>query len=386
MAFLPLGWVGKAEMKVIVLVGTRPEAIKMAPIIQALRMDVASQKSPDVLVCATGQHREMLVQALDDFGLDLDVNLDVMTENQSLSDLSAHLMTALDWLFVKEAPNWVLVQGDTTTVMAASLCAYYRKIRVGHVEAGLRSFNKYSPFPEEINRKIAGIIADLHFAPSELSRSNLLREGVEEKNILVTGNTIVDALTWILAQKDFGSLMPPECQTALDMNRKIVLVTCHRRESFGAPLKRICVALHRLTEVLPDCHIVYPVHPNPNVRTTVYPLLEGNPRISLIEPLTYAAFVALMRVSSCIVSDSGGVQEEAATLRKPLLVLREVTERPEGIDAGFAKLVGTDEKLIVSNVQKIFSNPVSYDTMQKQKSPYGDGKAAMRIREALLHV
>jgi UDP-N-acetylglucosamine 2-epimerase len=371
-------------MKIAVLVGTRPEAIKMAPVIRALRLP-SGNNMPDVRVCSTGQHREMLSQALADFGLTPDVNLDVMTENQSLAGLSAHLMTALDRLLAEENPDWVLVQGDTTTVMIASLCAYYRHIRVGHVEAGLRSFNKYSPFPEEVNRQVTGVVAHLHFAPSDVSRDNLLREGVRAEKILVTGNTIVDALEWMLTRDDLDGLLPPPCRSALDQGRKILLVTCHRRESFGAPIKSICSALNRLTELLPECHIVYPVHRNPNVHNTIYPLLESNPRISLIDPLPYAAFVSLMRASYCILSDSGGIQEEVATLRKPLLVLREVTERPEGIEAGFAKLVGADEERIVAATRELFADPSAYASMQKTENPYGDGKAAVRIREALLH-
>lgn len=371
-------------MKIAVLAGTRPEAIKMAPVIQALRLPMGDN-NPVVRVCATGQHREMLYQALADFGLIPDVNLDVMTENQSLAGLTAHLMNSLDRFFVEEKPDWVLVQGDTSTVMAASLCAYYRRIKVGHVEAGLRSFNKYSPFPEEINRQITGVIADLHFAPSVVSRDNLLKEGVSAEKILITGNTVVDALDLMLARNDLDALLPSSCTTALNQKRKIILVTCHRRESFGAPIKNICAALNRLTELLPECHIVYPVHRNPNVQNIVYPLLGHNPCISLIEPLSYASFVSLMRASYCILSDSGGIQEEVATLRKPLLVLREVTERPEGVEAGFAKLVGTDEGRIVSTTQELFLNPSAYAAMQRIENPYGDGKAAVRIREALLH-
>ena len=371
-------------MKIAVLVGTRPEAIKMAPVIRALRSS-SGDTMPDVKICATGQHREMLYQALADFGLTPDINLNVMTDNQSLASLSAHLMISLDHLFAEEKPDWLLVQGDTTTVMTASLCAYYRHIRVGHVEAGLRSFNKYSPFPEEVNRQITGVLANLHFAPSALSRDNLLREGVHSESILVTGNTIVDALEWILTRDNLDTLLPPSCKAALGQGRKIILVTCHRRESFGAPIRNICTALNRLTELLPECHIVYPVHRNPNVRNTVYPLLEKNPHISLIDPLPYATFVSLMRVSYCILSDSGGIQEEVATLHKPLLVLREVTERPEGIKAGFSKLVGTDENRIVVSTQELFKDQSAYRAMQNTENPYGDGKAALRIREALLH-
>lgn len=367
-------------MRVAVIVGTRPEAIKMAPIVKVLRED----SSHEVLLCATGQHREMLAQALTDFGLEPDINLNVMKGNQSLSGLTAKLIGGLDDLFSSLAPDWVLVQGDTTTVMAASLCAYYNNIRVGHVEAGLRSFQKRSPFPEEINRKITGVLADLHFAPTTYAKNNLLREGVPEKDIIVTGNTVIDALLWTRQQiYNDNSLLPDAVSRARVEGRRIILITCHRRESFGPALDQICDALMILARNHPDCQLVYPVHLNPNVQHAVRSKLALRPNIALIDPVPYKSFVALLNACYMVLSDSGGVQEEAPSFDKPVLVLREVTERPEGVSAGVAKLVGTDTTRIVIEAEQLLTSPEVYENMAKPPNPYGDGKAAARIRKAL---
>lgn len=361
-------------IKVLSIFGTRPEAIKMAPVVKEL------EKYPERFisrVCVTAQHREMLDQVLYLFEITPDYDLDLMQEGQTLSGLTARVFTALNPVLEEEKPDWVLVQGDTTTVMAASLVAFYHQIKVGHVEAGLRTGDKWQPFPEEVNRKIAGVVADLHFAPTETAKKNLLAEGVDLETIHVTGNTVIDAL-------HMAAVMPFDLENSplvgIPWDKKIILVTAHRRENFGRPLENICAALNDIArEYREEVHIVYPVHPNPNVISVVYPKLKDFPNISLLEPLDYLPLVQLMKRSYLVITDSGGIQEEAPGLGKPVLVLREKTERPEGVKAGTVKIVGTDTKLIVKNIQKLISDREEYRKMANASNPYGDGESSKRI-------
>ena len=360
-------------INVLSIFGTRPEAIKMAPVVKELG------KHPDQIrstVCVTAQHRQMLDQVLDLFAIEPDYDLDLMREGQSLSGLTARVFSALDPVLVEEAPDWVLVQGDTTTVMAASLAAFYHHIKVGHVEAGLRTFDKRQPFPEEINRRIAGVVADLHFAPTETSRANLLREGVDPESIQVTGNPVIDALR-IAAEMpydlDGGEL------AGIPWEKRVLLVTAHRRENFGEPLENICRALVELTQRFPDIQVVYPVHLNPRVRGPVYQILGEIEGINLLPPLDYLPLVQLMKRSYLVLTDSGGIQEEAPGLGKPVLVLREKTERPEAVEAGTVRLVGTDQEVILREAARLLEEPDHYQKMSQAVNPYGDGKAAERI-------
>ena len=367
-------------MKVLAVVGTRPEGIKLAPVIHELR------RRPGVrcVVCATAQHREMLDRVLEIFGLSADHDLGVMTENQTPARVAAAVLRGLEPVLEAERPDWVLVQGDTTTVAAAALAAYYAGVRIGHVEAGLRTGDKWRPFPEEINRRVAGAIADLHFAPTASARANLLREGVPAEAVVVTGNPVIDALRWVAAQPP-----PPAARELLDRTgaldgRRLVLVTAHRRESFGAGIAAICRALRELAEAFPDLTILYPVHPNPNVRRPVHRLLGGVRNVVLTGPLDYATLVHVLAGASLVLTDSGGIQEEAPGLGKPVLVLREVTERPEAVQAGAARLVGTDPDRIVSEAARLLTDPAEYGRMARAVNPYGDGRAARRIVSALL--
>ena len=363
-------------MKILSIFGTRPEAIKMAPVIQELA------KYPDRItskVCATAQHREMLDQVLDLFGITPDYDLDLMQESQSPTQVASLVLAKLEPILKKEKPDWVLVQGDTTTVMAAAIAAFYARVRVGHVEAGLRTFDKWQPFPEEINRMIAGVTADLHFAPTAQSRQNLLREGVPSEAILVTGNTVIDALHWV-AEQPFDSL--PAFKRS---NVKTILVTAHRRENFGRPIQDICEALKEIAEQYPcGVEIVYPVHPNPNIQEPVHHILGDVPRITLSPPLDYLPLVRLMKSAHLVLTDSGGIQEEAPGLGKPVLVLREKTERPEAVEAGTVRLVGTDRARIVEETRRLLEDEVHYQKMAQAVNPYGDGHAAERIVGALL--
>ena len=367
-------------MKILSVFGTRPEAIKLAPVIAELNKH---QEKLTSVVCVTAQHREMLDQVLTLFALQTDYDLDIMQPNQTLATITARALTKLDEVLQAEKPDWVLVQGDTTTAMVATLAAFYHKIKVGHVEAGLRSFDKYQPFPEEINRKIATSISDLHFAPTEVSQQNLLREGVNKAQIIVTGNTVIDALLQI-AEKPYAWETSP--LAAIPRDKKIILVTAHRRENHGAPLHNICAALREIAECRPDVHIVYPVHLNPNVQTVVRGLLGKITNITLLEPLEYLPLVQLLKQSYLVITDSGGIQEEAPGLGKPVLVLREVTERPEGVTAGTVKLVGTDKEKIVQETMILLENKTAYEKMSQAVNPYGDGKASERIVQHLLAV
>lgn len=369
-------------LKVLSIFGTRPEAVKMAPVVYALK----AHPGIESLVCVTAQHRQMLDQILNLFGIQPDFDLNLMKPNQSLADLTAGIFTGLDPILKQVKPDWILVQGDTTTVMVAALLGYYNRIKVGHVEAGLRTFDKWQPFPEEINRRVAGVVADLNFAPTAWSEQNLLKEGVPAWRIAVTGNTVIDAL-YAIQQRP----APPEVDWILDSlqvapgGKRLILVTAHRRENFGQPLVDICLALKQLAErYMDDTVFVYPVHLNPNVQEPVYRLLGKVPNIKLLDPLDYLPMVHLMKNARLVLTDSGGIQEEATALGKPTLVLRNVTERPEGVEAGVLKLVGTDVVEIVTQFSKLLDSKDDYDRMAKAKNPFGDGKAAEKIVKALL--
>lgn len=354
--------------KVLCIIGTRPEAIKMAPVIKALQ----AEEQIDCRVLATAQHRGMLDQVLEFFGITPDIDLDIMRPNQSLTALTARLLLDLDGVLQSEKPDVVLAQGDTTTVMSAALACFYLRIPFGHIEAGLRTGDMHNPFPEEANRVIAGKLARWHFAPTQGAMDNLLREGVAPADITMTGNTVIDALLMTAART-----LPLEID--LDSSKRLVLVTSHRRENFGEPFQNICQALKTLAEQNPDIQILYPVHPNPNVKDVAYQLLGHTPNIILCAPLDYAPFIAAMKRSYMIISDSGGVQEEAPALGKPVLVLREETERPEAVDLGVVKLVGANRDTIIEQAQRLLDDPDAYKAMARGVSPYGDGKAAERI-------
>lgn len=355
-------------MKIMCTVGTRPEAIKMAPVILALK----EQPWAEVRVLATAQHRHMLDQVMNFFGIVPDIDLNIMKPNQTLTELTARLLLELDKVLLDEKPDVVLAQGDTTTVFAMSLACFYRRIPFGHVEAGLRTWDMQNPFPEEANRVLAGRLTRWHFAPTESSKANLLREGIADQDITVTGNTVIDALL-MTAAKDLT------LDIDLDDSKRLILVTSHRRENFGAPFKDICRALKALAERNSDVQILYPVHPNPNVKDVAYEVLADVPNIILCEPLDYAPFIAAMKKSYLIISDSGGVQEEAPALGIPVLVLRDETERPEAVEMGVVKLVGPNYDRILEEAQTLLDSEQAYKDMARGVSPYGDGKGAERI-------
>ena len=361
--------------KILCVVGTRPEAIKMAPVILALK----SCAEIECRVLATAQHRHMLDQVLEVFGIKPDFDLDIMRPNQALTTLTARLLLELDHVLLAEKPDVVLAQGDTTTVMSIALACFYHKISFGHVEAGLRTWDMSNPFPEEMNRVIAGRLAKWHFAPTESARQNLLKDGVPDNDITVTGNTVIDALHSVTVDC-------PPIGIELDDTKRLILVTAHRRENFGTPMKEICRAILALVEKNEDVQVLYPVHPNPNILSVVNDMLSDHPRITLCPPLDYLPFVGAMQRSFLILSDSGGVQEEAPALAKPVLVLRNETERPEAVDAGAVKLVGSDYELIVKETQLLLDDESAYKKMALGISPYGDGYAAERIVEMLTEV
>jgi UDP-N-acetylglucosamine 2-epimerase (non-hydrolysing) len=373
--------------KVLLVFGTRPEAIKMAPVYMELR------SRPDIfetVCCVTGQHHQMLHEALQTFGIVPDVDLDLMRDDQNLTDLSASILSAVRPVFAKLQPDVVLVHGDTTTTMATALAAYYAGIEVGHVEAGLRSGNLHAPFPEELNRRVTSLVSAHHFAPTSTSRDNLLREGCDAASIRITGNTVVDALRIVSERLDtdgaFGSAVAQELAAALDFDwrsERFVLVTCHRREAFGKGIAAICDAIAELSHAFPTVRFVLPVHPNPQVRGAIATRLAGLSRIHLTRPLRYAAFVALLRACEFVVTDSGGIQEEAPSFAKPVLVTREVTERPEAIAAGCARLVGMNAAAIVAAAGRLLRDPAERAAMVTAINPYGDGRAAARIATAL---
>jgi UDP-N-acetylglucosamine 2-epimerase (non-hydrolysing) len=371
-------------LKVVTIFGTRPEAIKLAPVIRELKR-AELERGLKSVVCVTAQHRQMLDQVLNLFDIVPNHDLDIMEDNQSPSEVVSRVLTRLEPILKDEQPDWVLVQGDTTTVMAASIAAFYTGARVGHVEAGLRTYNKWQPFPEEINRRIASVVADLHFAPTELAKKNLLNEGIPDQSILVTGNPVIDALYWAAALPfDFNTLSI-DVPVLKRSDVKLILVTSHRRENFGRPLEQICLALRDLAARYDGrVKIVYPVHLNPNVWNPVHRWLSEVPNISLIPPLDYLPLVHLMKDSYLVLTDSGGIQEEAPGMGKPVLVLREVTERPEAVEAGTARVVGTDRERIVEETVRLLENPDAYDRMAQALNPYGDGYASKRIVGALL--
>jgi len=370
------------HLRVLTVFGTRPEAVKLAPVIRALQREAGAESS----VCVTAQHREMLDQVLHIFQIKPDYDLDLMRPDQSLAEITAAIFQNLDPLLDKLCPDWVLIQGDTSTVVATALLAFYRQIRVGHVEAGLRTGDKRQPFPEEVNRKVAGVIADLHFAPTAENRQNLLNEGIPEKDICITGNPVIDALNIIRAEPE-----PTEVATLLkelgvsDGKKRLVLITAHRRENFGEPLENICQAIVDLTDRYREqVSFVYPVHLNPHVQGPVYKRLGKIPNLKLLPPLDYLPLVHLMKHAVLVMTDSGGIQEEAPGLGIPTLVLREVTERPEGIAAGTLKLVGTNPERIVSECRRLLDDTAAHQAMARAVNPFGDGHAAERIVSRLL--
>ena len=365
--------------KVLSVFGTRPEAIKMAPVVRAL------QASPDLeaVVCVTGQHREILDQMLGVFGITAGHDLNLMRPNQTLEGLTAGAITALGPVFDEERPDWLVVQGDTTTAMASALAAYYRKVKVAHVEAGLRTGDKYAPFPEEVNRRVIAAIADLHLAPTETARQALLAENHSEESIRVTGNTGIDALFWTRAEAKAGRVQGPPGLEAELQGKRLVLVTAHRRENFDTGMDEICRALKTLTGRFDDIVIVLPVHPNPNVKGPIEAQLKGASRIKLIAPVDYGPFVWLIDRAAIILTDSGGIQEEATALGKPMLVMREVTERPEAIAAGGAVLVGAHAGPITDKAAQLLTDDALYERMSRGSDVFGDGHAAERIVAAL---
>lgn len=361
--------------RILVVFGTRPEAIKVAPVVRALR----EMRELGTVLCVTAQHRELLDQVCGVFGLSPDIDLDLMEHGQSLAAFASRALVALDGVYESVAPDLVLAQGDTTTVLAAAQCAYYRRVAFGHIEAGLRTYNKWSPFPEEYNRTAVGVLADLHFAPTERARANLLGAGVPAGRIHVTGNPVVDAVQYAAGQPcdDEALGVPPEALAG----EPLLLVTTHRRENLGRPMRNICAALRTLLARWPRAHCVLPVHPNPAVREVVEAELGGVARMHLVRPPAYLAFVHLMQRARLVLTDSGGVQEEAPALGRPVLVLRDTTERPEGIEAGTARLVGTDEEDIVREAARLLEDERAYAAMARAKNPYGDGTAGTRIAE-----
>lgn len=386
--------------KVLFVFGTRPEAIKMAPVVKEFAKHSGKF---DTKICVTAQHREMLDQVLDLFDIEPDYDLDIMQPNQDLYDVTSRIILKLRDIYKEVQPDIVLVHGDTTTTFAASLAAFYQKIAVGHVEAGLRTGNIYAPWPEEMNRKLTGSLTQYHFAPTERAKQNLLKEGVDEQNIFVTGNTVIDALYLILdklkkspnlekeiIQKLVSKSLPEDKLDAWNhspgedkKNRRLILITGHRRENFGDGFQNICKAIKKIADTHPDYDIVYPVHLNPNVQKPVYEILGDTQNIYLIEPLDYLPFIYLMSNSYIVITDSGGIQEEAPGLGKPVLVMRETTERPEAVDAGTVKLVGTDADLIYKETAKLIEDLGYYQQMSRAHNPYGDGEAAIKISSIL---
>jgi UDP-N-acetylglucosamine 2-epimerase (non-hydrolysing) len=369
-------------MEILTVIGTRPEAIKMAPVALAL----AADSRFDARICVTAQHRQMLDQVLELFELNPDFDLDIMKPGQDLTDVTTAILQGMKGIFNNFKPDLVLVHGDTATTFATTLAAYYNQVLVAHVEAGLRTGNLYSPWPEEANRKLTGVLAALHFAPTETSRQNLLREGVDASSVYVTGNTVIDALLEVVKRLESSTRLQQEFHEQFDFlgeDRRVILVTGHRRESFGGGFERICHALAHTANAFPEVDIVYPVHLNPNVREPVNRLLAGIGNIHLIEPLDYLPFVYLMNRAYIILTDSGGIQEEAPSLGKPVLVMRDTTERPEAVEAGTVKLVGTEVVAIVSNLDTLLTDASAYQGMSFAHNPYGDGNACPRILQTL---
>jgi len=369
-----------APWRVLIAFGTRPEAIKLAPVIAALRDETPGL---EIRVVVTAQHREMLDQVLDLYGIKPDHDLDIMRPRQTLTQITVRALQRMGRLIEAERPDMVLVQGDTTTTFVAALSAFYCRVPVGHVEAGLRTYDKYHPYPEEVNRRLTSHIADWHYAPTRGARQALLREGIPASRIRVTGNTVIDAVLAVAAKPFTG---PPVRGWRADPARRLLLVTAHRRENFGEPMREICQAVLDLSDRYPDLDVIFPVHPNPAVRKVVRPMLGKRKRIHLVPPLDYHPFVALMASATLILTDSGGIQEEAPSLGKPVLVLRHVTERPEAQEAGTVKVVGPLRRRIVTEARRLLDDPRAYRRMARRINPYGDGKAAGRIVRHILQL
>ena len=370
----------KQALKVLFILGTRPEAIKLAPVFAAAQ----NTENLEPELCITAQHREMLDQVLNFFGQTADYDLDLMTPGQSLSGITAKAIEALEPILEQSNPDVVIVQGDTTTAFVGALAAYYKQIKIAHVEAGLRTHDKYSPFPEEMNRSLVSRLADFHFAPTDKAAQHLASEGIDEKSIFQVGNTVIDALFLALKTLEKNGVSEiAQFFDFLDLDQRIILITGHRRESFGKPFQNIFAAIKTLAEQYPNAQFVYPVHLNPNIRDRVHQVLGGTQNIHLIEPLSYPYLVWLMNQSYLILTDSGGIQEEAPSLGKPVLVMREVTERPEGIDAGVSRLVTSDRALIISSVQELMNNVEAYKAMSGAVNPYGDGNSSAKILDVL---
>ncbi len=363
------GVVPSGARTVLCVVGTRPECVKMGPVIAALK----AQPWCRALVVSTGQHRELVSQTLGIFGIAPDVDLDLMEPNQTLASLTGRILHRFDAVLVESKPDLVLVQGDTTTVMACAMGSFYRNVPVGHVEAGLRTNDLRNPFPEEFNRRAAGLLASIHFAPTAGARANLLAEGVHADRVHVTGNTVIDALLDVTSRRDLTSAYPRY------PSNRLILMTSHRRENFGEPLRNICQAVVMLVDLFPDVEIVYPVHPNPNVRDVVMSMLGGRDRIHLIDPVDYLDLAGLLKRCDVVLTDSGGIQEEAPALGKPVLVLRAETERPEAVQSGVARLVGTDRDNIIKEASRVLEDRAVYQELSRGASPYGDGQAAGRV-------
>ncbi len=367
------------KIKVMSVFGTRPEAIKMAPLVKLL------QQTPEIksIVCVTAQHRQMLDQVLEIFDLKPDYDLDIMQAKQTLAGITTRALTGLEEVMAKEKPDLVLVHGDTSTTFAGALAAYYNQIKVGHVEAGLRTYDKYQPFPEEMNRRLTGALCDLHFAPTPLAKEHLLKENIPEADISITGNTVIDALQHTIeADYTFSEAV---LNTIDYQNKRVIAMTAHRRENLGEPLEAICRAVLRLAEEFPDVEVVYAVHKNPAVQEVVYRILGGHPSIHLTEPLDLKDMHNLMSRSYFVMTDSGGLQEEVPSMGKPVLVLRNVTERPEGVEAGTLKLAGTDEETIYAMAKELLCDAAAYQAMAQAKNPFGDGQASRRIIEHILY-
>ncbi|SDC07595.1 MULTISPECIES: non-hydrolyzing UDP-N-acetylglucosamine 2-epimerase [unclassified Candidatus Frackibacter] len=367
-----------SNLKVMTIFGTRPEAIKMAPVIKKLEQE----ERIDSIVTVTAQHREMLDQVLSLFKIKPNYDLNIMQSVQSLTDVTINILEGLKRIIIKEKPNIVLVHGDTSTTFVSALASFYRKIKIGHVEAGLRTYNKYSPYPEEINRSLTGVLADFHFAPTKISKNNLLAENIPKDEIFVTGNTVIDALLGVVDESYEFDV--PELKKIDFNNKKVILLTSHRRENLGQPMRNIFESVNEIVKSNKDVEIVFPVHLNPKIRQLVNDTLKDVERIHLVEPLDYKPFVNLMSRSYLVMTDSGGIQEEAPSLGKPVLVLRNTTERPEAVKAGTVKLIGTDKNMIVSVVNKLLNNNKEYEKMANAVNPYGDGKASRRIIRILL--
>lgn len=369
-------------MKLLFILGTRPEAIKLAPVIK----EAKRYKKVKTYVCLTAQHRQLLDQVINFFNIKPNFDLNLMKPNQNLYAVTSNAIRKLGVIIKKVKPDWVIVQGDTTTTFVGALCAFYNKTKIAHVEAGLRTHDKFSPFPEEINRALTTQLADIHFAPTKKAENSLLKENITKNKIVITGNTGIDALFLTLEKiKNLPKAQIIKKFRKIDFAKKILLVTGHRRESFGKPFEEICLALKQIAGIFPDIEIVYPVHLNPNVKKPVYRMLSKIPNIHLIQPLDYPSFVWLMKNSYIILTDSGGVQEEAPSVQKPVIVIRRVSERMEGVELGIAKLIGTKKSAIVSSVSNLILNKNLYSKMIASKNPYGDGKASRRIIKEIIN-